>query len=52
MTKEDPDKLCPSCANFDYKMNREGGSSSDVFVQCDHDLNEDEVKDDELLRDK
>lgn len=36
MTKQDPDKLCKDCAEFDYMMNRQGGVSSDVLVVCDH----------------
>ena len=36
MTKENPNRLCKECLKFDYEMNRKGGSSSDVFVVCDH----------------
>lgn len=35
MTKQNPDKLCPSCQQFDYIMNRKDGSSCDIFVVCE-----------------
>lgn len=36
MTKQDPDKLCKACEEFDYAMNRRDGASLDVLVLCDH----------------
>jgi Zn ribbon nucleic-acid-binding protein len=29
-------ELCPTCEEFDRVMNRSGGISLDVWVQCDH----------------
>lgn len=37
MTKQDPDKLCESCKEFDYIMNRKDGISFDMYVVCEHD---------------
>lgn len=37
MTKYERDILCPSCRDFDYAMNRQGGVSHDVFVVCECD---------------
>ena len=34
MTKYDPNKLCESCKEFDYKINRSGEVSFDILVQC------------------
>jgi len=39
MTKQDPNKLCESCKEFDFAMNRSGGVSFDMLVQCDCDEN-------------
>jgi len=36
MTKKNPEKLCIHCSEFDYIVNRKGGSSMDIFVSCDH----------------
>ena len=35
MTKQNPEILCQSCAEFDYAMNRQGGTSCDMNVRCD-----------------
>lgn len=47
MTKKDPDKLCKSCWEFDYAMNRNDGVSFDMYVRCDHDEEVYEVKEKE-----
>jgi hypothetical protein len=40
MTKQNPDKLCGECKEFDYLLNRSGGISFDMFVVCEHDEEE------------
>ncbi len=35
MTKNNPERLCKSCAKFDYDMNRRDGISFDMFVRCE-----------------
>lgn len=37
MTKQHPDRLCRTCYEFDYNMNRKDGVSADMLVVCDHD---------------
>jgi cupin superfamily acireductone dioxygenase involved in methionine salvage len=48
MTKENPDKLCASCKEFDFIMNRKDGVCSDILVICDHEEDKkEEIKKDE-----